>query len=88
MRVRASASASVANVRLLLSRLPSAMVARLASIADGTKRLQVRVLRWSFFISHSSAHVTPDANPVAFNSFIVEGSHGCNAVLSALFQPT
>jgi len=32
--------------------------------------------------------VTPDANPVAFNSFIVEGSHGCNAVLSALFQPT
>jgi hypothetical protein len=30
-------------------RLPGAMVARLASIADGTKRLQVRVLRWSFF---------------------------------------
>ncbi len=29
-------------------RLPGAMVARLASIADGTKRLQVRVLRWSF----------------------------------------
>ena len=27
--------------------LPGAMVARLASIADGTKRLQVRVLRWS-----------------------------------------
>ena len=25
------------------------MVARLASIADGTKRLQVRVLRWSLF---------------------------------------
>jgi hypothetical protein len=25
------------------------MVARLASIANGTKRLQVRVLRWSFF---------------------------------------
>jgi hypothetical protein len=25
------------------------MVARLASIASGTKRLQVRVLRWSFF---------------------------------------
>ena len=24
------------------------MVARLASIANGTKRLQVRVLRWSF----------------------------------------
>ena len=32
-----------------LVRLPGAMVARLASIADGTKRLQVRVLRWSFF---------------------------------------
>jgi hypothetical protein len=31
-----------------LLRLPGAMVARLASIADGTKRLQVRVLRWSF----------------------------------------
>ena len=29
--------------------LPGAMVARLASIADGTKRLQVRVLRWSCF---------------------------------------
>ena len=28
--------------------LPGAMVARLASIADGTKRLQVRVLRWSY----------------------------------------
>ena len=26
------------------------MVARLASIANGTKRLQVRVLRWSFFL--------------------------------------
>ena len=33
---------------LILVRLPGAMVARLASIADGTKRLQVRVLRWSF----------------------------------------
>lgn len=28
--------------------LPGAMVARLASIAERTKRLQVRVLRWSF----------------------------------------
>jgi hypothetical protein len=33
----------------ILLRLPGAMVARLASIANGTKRLQVRVLRWSFF---------------------------------------
>lgn len=32
--------------------LPGAMVARLASIADGTKRLQVRVLRWSYFCHH------------------------------------
>ena len=29
------------------------MVARLASIASGTKRLQVRVLRWSFFSLHA-----------------------------------
>ena len=31
--------------------LPGAMVARLASMLNGTKRLQVRVLRWSLNFS-------------------------------------
>jgi hypothetical protein len=56
--------------------LPGAMVARLASIADGTKRLQVRVLRWSiFFYIHfplsrrkvcvQLARRTPDSLPLS-----------------------
>ncbi len=42
------------------------MVARLASIADGTKRLQVRVLRWSFF-----SHLNQRINATFHNETVI-----------------
>ena len=54
------------------------MVARLASIASGTKRLQVRVLRWSFFViltDQDLLAVSPLTATLSLKKYSVERYH-------------
>ena len=68
--------------------LPGAMVARLASIADGTKRLQVRVLRWScFWVFKVNINVFPLCTVSFFLGWVGEGGRlplmGCSDIMLA-----
>ena len=68
--------------------LPGAMVARLASIADGTKRLQVRVLRWScFWVFKVNINVFPLCTVSSFLGWVGEGGRlplmGCSDIMLA-----
>ena len=67
------------------------MVARLASIADGTKRLQVRVLRWSLFpvfISSDGRNVVLTKSGNTHNNDITSELNGQNANIPFVYAKT
>ena len=70
--------------------LPGAMVARLASIADGTKRLQVRVLRWSLFpvfiSSDGRIHLILTKSGNTHNNAITSELNGQNEIFLLYMQ--